>query len=423
MRRIVRKSYKIITAQDKKIVLENFFSLSALQGITYLIPIAILPYLIRVIGPERLGLIVFAQAFTQYLLILTDYGFSVSATREISLCRQDKNKLSYIFSSVIITRIILTIAGFLTLLATICFIPRFRQDYLVYLLSFGAVIGNALFPVWFFQGTEKMKYVSNINIFSGILAVFCVVIFIKKPADYLLVPLINSLAMVGSGVAGILIVFRRFDIKFVRQSCADIKAQLKSGWNVFISIVAINAYTASRIFAVGLLTNNLITGYYAIAERIVYTIQTFPILSFSQAIYPRINKIYDRNRKRAAWIMQKLQRSTLIVCAIALPVFSLLAPLLSGWMCGVRTPIVISTLQLLLISVLFINANIFKVQYLLVCGKTDIYSRIHLTAALIGMPLIFLSIYLFSYLGAALSTILIEAGVFILTAIAIIKVI
>ncbi|MGD0336977.1 MAG: flippase [Candidatus Omnitrophota bacterium] len=423
MRKLIRKSYKIITAEDKKIILENFFSLSTLQGITYIVPIAIIPYLMRVIGPGKLGLIAFAQAFVQYLMILTDYGFSVSATKEISLCRDRKDMVCSIFSSVMTVRIILAVVSLFILLAVIHFIPRFRKDYLVYLLSFGAVIGNTLFPVWFFQGTEKMKYISKINITAGVAAALGIVFFVRRPEDYLLIPLINSLVMTGSGVAGLFIVFRRFDITFVRQTYGNIRTQLKAGWNVFISIVAINAYTASRIFAVGLLTNNVITGYYSVAERLAYVIQTFPLLSFSQAIYPRISKIYSRNKKRAIKIMRKLQRSTIIAYVVALPILSLLAPWLSGIMCEVRAPIVITSLRLLLISVVFIAANAFKVQYLLVCGRTDTYSRIHISAALVGMPLIFLSIYLFSYIGAAFSTIITEAGVFTLTAIAIAKLI
>ena len=119
--------------------------------------------------------------------------------------------------------------------------------------------------------------------------------------------------------------------------------------------------------------------------------------------------------------MQKLQRSTIIAFAVMLPLVSLLTPWINGMMCGIRTAEVTVSLQFLLIAVLFISANAFRVQYLLVCGRSDLYSRIHLIAALIGMPLIFLSIYLFSYLGAVFSTIFTEALVFILTSIVTVK--
>ncbi|MDO9573217.1 MAG: oligosaccharide flippase family protein, partial [Candidatus Omnitrophota bacterium] len=89
---------KIITKQEKKIVFQNFISLSTLQGINYILPLIVLPYLIRVIGIEKFGLIAFAQALVQYFMILTDYGFSLSATRKISLCADSDKKISAIFS-------------------------------------------------------------------------------------------------------------------------------------------------------------------------------------------------------------------------------------------------------------------------------------------------------------------------------------
>ena len=82
----IKNTYQMAGRHERKTVLKNFASLSVLQAITYLLPILILPYLFRMIGPAKFGLIAFAQAFVQYFMILTDYGFSISATKEISLC-------------------------------------------------------------------------------------------------------------------------------------------------------------------------------------------------------------------------------------------------------------------------------------------------------------------------------------------------
>ncbi len=68
-----------------------------------------------------------------------------------------------------------------------------------------------------------------------------------------------------------------------------------------------------------------------------------------------------------------------------------------------------------MVAVFFVCSNAFRVQFLLVCGKTAIYSRIHVVMSMIGLPLIFLLIYAFSYVGAAIATIVIEAGIFTVT--------
>ncbi|MFA5149523.1 MAG: flippase [Candidatus Omnitrophota bacterium] len=405
---------KIITPKEKRVILENFTSLSTLQGISYLIPLVILPYLIRVIGPEKFGLIAFAQALIQYFMIFTDYGFSLTATRKISLCK-DQKQASTIFSTVMTVKFILAFLSYLILLFLINAIPKFRHDWLLYVFSFGAVIGNTLFPVWLFQGAEKMKFITIINIIGGIIYTVSLFIFVKEPADYLLVPLLNSLFFIITGLLGLYIAFKEFDLEFVFQSYSNIREELKTGWEIFISIVAINTYTATRIFAVGLLTNNTLTGYYSIAEKITGVIQAFPLASLSQAIYPRISKIFAKSKRRALRLMHKVQHSTTLTYLLAIPVLFFLSPVIVKIACGKNYPEVVISLKLLLLSMFFISANAFKIQFLLVCGRPDIYSRIHVLAALLGLPLIFIFIHYFSYLGAAAATITIETIIFIST--------
>ena len=408
-------AHDIITQKEKRIVIGNFFSLTTLQTVNYILPLLVLPYLVRTIGPGKFGLIAFAQALVQYFMILTDYGFSLSATRAVSLCSGQKKKVCSIFSSVMTVKIILTIVSFLILIAIINFVPKFKQDWLVFLFSFGAVVGNTLFPIWFFQGHEKMRYILLINIAGGLIYAACIFIFVKGTSDYLLVPLLNSLFFLVTGILGLYIAFRKFELEYVFQSYTDIKRELKMGWQIFISIVSINAYTTTRIFAVGLLTNNILTGYYSIAERIANAIQTFPLTSLSQAVYPRLSSIFAKNKKRALGIMKKIQRSTTLAYLIAIPIAIFTAPWIVKVICSVEYTGVVLVLRLLLISVFFISANAFKVQFLLVFGRPDIYSKIHVATAFVALPSVFIFVHIFSYLGAAIATIITEAGVFVFT--------
>ena len=118
---------------------------------------------------------------------------------------------------------------------------------------------------------------------------------------------------------------------------------------------------------------------------------------------------------KAFKIMEQVQWITVIVSLIFLPLFFVLAPLIVKLVCGGTYPAAVLSLRFLLISVFFIASNAFRVQFLLVCGKTDLYSRIHITMAAIGLPLIIIFIYSFSYVGAAMATAIIEAGVFTMT--------
>ncbi len=413
--RLIKQTYKIAHPHERKVVLTNVASLSTLQVITYILPIIIVPYLFRALGPDKFGLLAFAQAFIQYFVILTDYGFSISATKEISLHRHEHSKISRAFTSVMIAKIVLAALSLIILCAIVYFIPRFRNDWMVYIFSFGTVIGSTLFPVWFFQGTEKMKYITNLNIVGSILYALFIFLFVKGPRDYLMVPIINSCVVLITGFMGQYIVFRRFRVSFKFEGYKNVHQQLKASWDIFISVAAINAYTTTRVFILGLLTNNNVTGFYSMAERIAGACQTFPLSSFSQALFPRLSKIYHKNRAKALELMQRIQLITVLVSLIFLPLVFILSPLIIKIACGEAYRETVLSLRLLLVAVFFVASNAFRVQFLLVCGKTYIYSRIHVIMAMIGLPLIFLLIDSFSYVGAAVATLIIEAGIFTIT--------
>jgi PST family polysaccharide transporter len=401
----------LITLQEKKVIVRNFASLTTLQGLSYLLPILVIPYLIRTITADKFGLIAFAQAFVQYFMLLTDYGFSITATRKIALCKANRQKTCSIFSSVLTVKILLAAISFLILAAVVHFVPKFNRDWPVYILSFGTVIGNSLFPVWFFQGKEKMAYIAGVNIAVGILYVLAIFIFVRAPGDYLLVPILTSGFFIVSGIAGIYIAFKKFGLEFIFQRYADVQKEFKAGWSIFISIAAINTYTTSRVFAVGLFATHAVTAYYSIAERIAGFIQTFPLDSLSKALYPRLNKIYANNKNRARTIITKAQKTATRAFLVAVPAAYWAAPKLVELVCGARYAEATITLRILLLGVLCAGSNALRIQYLLISARSDLYSKIHISAALIGLPLIFLLSYTFSYFGAACASALIEVGI------------
>ena len=415
LHRQVKRLYMMVAPEERKTVLSNFASLSVIQAINYILPLIILPYLFRVIGPAKFGLIAFAQAFVQYFMILTDYGFNITATKEISLCSHDPGEIRKVFSVVMTTKFILTFSCFFILCAIVYFIPRFRSDWPVYLLSFGAVLGNTLFPIWFFQGIEKMKHITYLNLIGGFFTVISILLLVREAGDYLWVPFIMSCSFIITGLLAQRVIFKKFGISFKLPGYKNVRQQLKAGWDIFISNVAISAYTVTRIFVVGLLTNTTITGFYAIAEKIAYAAQTFPLLSLSQAIFPRLSKIFKRNKTLAFDIMHQIQQITVSFVSVCLLAIFIFAPAIVKLFCGGDYYQSVISLRLLLVAVFFVCANIFRVQFLLVCGKTQVYSRIHVVMSMIGLPVIFLLVSSFGYAGAAFASIIIEIGVFSLT--------
>lgn len=276
----------------KKRLFENFISLGALQIFTYVIPLITLPYLSRVLGVDKFGLVFFALAFVEYFRVLTDYGFNLSATREIAVNRHNLNNLSNIFNSVMIVKVILLIVSFLILCIAIVFIPKLRADWLVFILSFLIVIGNAIYPVWFFQGMEHMKYITFLNILSKTLFLILIFIFVKNSADYILVPLLNALGFLFSGIIGFIFAIKKFNVQLYIPKKQSIIKQFKYSSEFFLSRASVTAFTCTNTFFLGLISSNTLVAYYVAADKIYTAIKNL-INPVTNAIYPYIAKNKD----------------------------------------------------------------------------------------------------------------------------------
>lgn len=303
--------------KEKKVVAQNFLSLLILQGANYILPLLILPYLVRVLGAEKFGLVMFAQSLAIFLTVFVDFGFNISGTREISLAREDRDKTGQIFLAIMIIKLGLIVVALGILFVIVSTFSRFSIDAEVYLLSFGVVIGQALFPVWFFQGIEKMKVVTFINILAKLIFTVLVFILIKTQADYYKVPIYNSLGFIVSGLIGFVMSFKYFNFKY--PSFGLIKQLLKESSSLFVSNFATSLYTASNVFILGLFSGNVIAGVYSSMEKLILAVKNVYVPLY-QALYPWVARQEDDQKKH---IINKIMPpvfliSTLITLVILL---------------------------------------------------------------------------------------------------------
>ncbi len=289
-------------SKDHKRLLSNFLSLSVLQGANFILPLISLPYLVRTLGTEAFGLVMFAQAVIMYFIILTDYGFNLSATREISIHRDNEVKITEIFSTVMFIKFILLFLSFVLLSIIIFSFEKFRTDWYIYYLTFGMVIGQVLFPVWFFQGIEKMKYITILNIIAKLIFTVAIFIFIHETQDYFYVPILNSLGFIVAGLISLWIVFHDFKMRLVMPNYENMKNMFLESSSLFVSNLSVTLYTASNTLILGLFTDNNTVGIYASIEKLVLAIKNLYVPLY-QALFPWLSK---KEKKDIAPIIKKM---------------------------------------------------------------------------------------------------------------------
>ena len=282
-------SDQIINKKDFRNILNNLFSLTSIKVFSFALPLVTFPYLIRVLGVEYFGLIVFAQASMYYFEILVDFGFNLSATREVALNTKNDNRLDEIVSSVLSIKFLLLVLSSFFLIFIVNFFDRFSEDSMLYYFSFLKVCALAFFPIWFFQGIEKMKYIMLIDVISKSIFTILIFVFVDSESDYLLVPLISGLGYFVGSILALSFVFIKFNRSFTICSFSVLYNTLSDSSMFFLSRVSVSLYTTSNAFFLGLVTSNIMVGYYAIAEKLYMVLRQMyqPLV---QVIYPYISK-------------------------------------------------------------------------------------------------------------------------------------
>lgn len=274
-----------INKDTKKRLIGNTLSLTSIQAINFIVPLVVLPYIVRTVGIEKFGLISFAQIFVLFFVLLVDFGFNISATKEISKHRNNNKNIHKIFNAT------MQIKFYLFILSTILFVGLIFsiEDFYIYLMSYGFVIGQLLFPMWYFQGIENMKTIAILNMLAKIFFTIAILIFVNTENDYILVPILNSLGYIIVGLIAIYIVIYKHGINFKVVSKKFLLLTFRNSKKYFLSRVAYDGSTYLMTFMIGLYYGNIIVGYYSIAERIYYTIYAI-ISPITQTLYPYMVK-------------------------------------------------------------------------------------------------------------------------------------
>ena len=409
---MIKKIKSKFQKEEHKRLLSNFISLALLQGAKYILPLITFPYLVRVLGVEKFGLLAFANATIAYFNILTDYGFNLTATREISIYRDNKSKINEIFSSVMIIKFILMIISFILLLVLIFSFDKFKKDYEIFILTFGMVIGQVLFPQWFFQGMERMKYITFLNILAKGIFTIAIFVFIHKSSDYWKVPLINSLGFIIAGVIALYIIFKDFRIKFSFQRLNVLRHYFIDGWHLFLSTFAGNFYRNFNTLVLGFLTNNLYIGYYSIAERIVKIIQTLQNIA-GNTLFPYFSNKIAQNKKYFFELNKKYFKLIIIAYSLAVLLTFILSPLIVKVIQGIYQNNTILDLKIMSFVILIGGLNYyFGVLGLITMGYKKEFSKAIVITGISNIILSFILVYFFKDIGASFAFVISESVLF-----------
>lgn len=396
----------IINRLKKSKLVENFFYLTGLQFFNYLLPLITLPYLISVLQPEKFGLTVYAQTVMMYFIVFIDYGFNLTATRRISLLKNENKSITEVFNSVISTKLFLLLISLLILTLIVLFIPKFSGLWLLYFFTSGVLIGQVFFPIWLFQGLQEMKYLMYFNFLSRIIFTILVFIIIKTEEDFIYVNLLSSLGSILIGILSIAFVIKKYKIRFQISKRSDIEYELKDGWMVFLSNFSIQMYVSSNIIILGAFENDKTVGNYSVAEKLMIILKQL-LSVFSQVIYPHLCQLTDTPNLIKSFFKRTMIPFLSFIFVLCLLLF-VFAEKIVFLMTGNSIPEIILLIRILCFVPFVVGLNIPAYQTLLAYNYKNAYSAILISGAVLNFILNFILAGLYGANGTAISVLITE---------------
>ncbi|MFT3825564.1 MAG: flippase [Chitinophagaceae bacterium] len=378
----------------------------------YVLPLAVTPYLTRVLGPEKFGLISFAQTFIGYFSVFINYGFDLTATREISINRDNPGALSRTFSHLIVVKILLFLISTCLLFVSFAF-SKFSSDASLYLVTHLLNIGMVLFPMWFFQGLEKVKLLSILNFCIKLLFTIGIFVMIRHRSDYLYVNLLLSVSQIVIGVTAFSIAIRRFGVKFTGINMQYAWKLIREGFWVFFSTAVVLAYTTTNIFLLGISAGNVEVGYFTVVYKIIMAVHAMVVLPINIAFFPFISRQFHEDPKKAVALFKKASIVLLLVTSvIAAGLFVLAKPIVLFF--GAEYAAAIPIMRIMsILPVLLGLVNIWGFNGLVAIKQDKFFSAITATGATLSIGLNLLLIPRYGIHAAAQVWIMTEFIIFV----------
>jgi len=390
--------------------LKDVIYLLGLQGLNYIAPLLVLPYLMKVLGAEKFGYIGFSLAVMQYLMLVVDFGFNFSATKRIALAKNNQEELNNIFTSTLYAKIgLLAISA--TALLVISLIPNFEIYRTTMFVMFLMVVGCTFTFVWLFQGLGQIRFIAIFNAIAKLAILPLTFVFVKSADDYLTAAFLQSSVYVFVALISVGYVIEKKWVNITSFVKKNVFFELKESYPLFLSSAATSVYTISFVIVLGYFATAETVGQYSAVDRIMRALCYLIFIPIAQAFYPKIVSLGAENKTAALVLIKKI---FIFVVAAMLTIFLamfFLSPYAVEFL-GKDYQNSLPLFKIMAFVPIFVGAGgvVAQLGILALGDNTDKknYRSVYFIAGAVALVCIFASIPFFGAIGAAVSLLITE---------------
>lgn len=293
---------------------------SVLTLSTYLINFITFPYVARVLGVERIGLVNFVDNTVNYFLLFATMGVGLLGVREIAAVKEDKKRRDQVYSSVLALNLLFTLVSLGIYLLCVVTIPKLCQYDELFYIGTAKILFTVFLVEWFFTGVENFRYITLRSILIKVLYIISVFLFVRDTSDYRLYFILT----VGVVVLNALI-NQLYIRKFVRVRWNNIQLfkYLKQNVTLGIYTLMTSMYLTFNVMYLGLVSNNTEVGYYTTAFKLYSVILGF-FTAFTNVMLPRMSSLLANGEKDRFQELVNRSFSVMSTCCIPLILCSMI---------------------------------------------------------------------------------------------------
>jgi polysaccharide transporter, PST family len=385
----------------------NVIALTLLQMGNYLVPLLVMPYLTRVLGPEGFGQLGFVTAFIAYFVIVTDWGFNLSATQKISLVRHNRAERSLVFWETLFSRVLLAFLSILVLVVLVLIVPRLTEVLSLLIIGMLQLLASVMSSAFYYQGVERMGQMALINFLMKASAIPLIFIWVTDQDQLIRAFGIQCTCIFFASLLNIYLLLRSGDVFWIKPTKQHIQSALNMGFPLFISAAGISLYTNSNAVILGFVSTAAEVGFFvagfAIAKAVVGL--SGPL---GQAFFPRVSLNLSSGNEASVFLRKMIKTQIIFgaLLSVGLLGFSLVGV---EWFFGEQfNNAVLVTFILSLLPLIICIASALGMQTLVPYGRTRWFTTTLLLGGGVNCLLLLPLGSLWGATGAAIAVIITE---------------
>lgn len=330
-------------------VKKNTFWLAIFQLAKMVFPFLILPILTRRLSVETYGSLTFIKTVMNFLQIFLDFGFMLSATKEIAKIKNDTNQIQQIMADTLLARLLLGGIGFLLVVILSFFFPILGNNFLFTITSYLTVFLSIFLFDFLFRGLEIIHVMTIRFIVMKTISFLLTIFFVRQDHQIILIPLFDILSSV---IAIILVAFelQKRNFRLIRPKLKSSIYSLKISLVYFLSDVSATAFNAISTIIIGLVFSSTEVALFGVSIQIIGAIQAL-LGQLSSGIYPIM--VRQKSRKFIQQIFQKTIPLVFLFTGLIIILLPLALQILAGDKYAAAHPII----QILAITIFFSFIN------------------------------------------------------------------